>query len=49
MGSRKEVILQMINELFGDTSVPVEKTLDEIMEIKEECEVLIEAMQSDLI
>lgn len=47
MGSRKDAILQLISELFGDTSVPVETTLDEIMEIKEECEVLIEAMQSD--
>ena len=40
----KDEIIENIKELFSDTSKPQSETLDELLEIKEEINMLIEAL-----
>ena len=43
----KERIIEALNELFSDRSVPPETTMESMREIKEEIETLIDCLRSD--
>lgn len=46
--TKKELIIKAIDELFGDTSVPPETTLDQLQEIQSDAESKIYAIEGDL-
>ena len=48
MSDRTDQIMKQIDNLFGDTSVPVQTTIDDLMEIRDQCENLIESCEADL-
>ena len=45
---KKQEALNIINDIFGDTNVSPEQTLDELREIKEDVEMKILCLESDL-
>ncbi len=48
MNDKKQDILDAIDELFGDTSVPAKTTLDQLEEIRDEAQSKIDALKHDL-
>lgn len=43
-----EEVKKAISKLYGDTSVPMERTLERMEEIRDEVEIMIDAIRSEL-
>jgi hypothetical protein len=48
MTKKCESILDQINSLFGDTSVPLKTTLKDLENIKDDIEIKIDAIECDI-
>jgi hypothetical protein len=47
MATKKEQILELVRELFGDDSVPREQTKEDLEEIETEVQTFLYALDSD--
>lgn len=45
--SKKEEIIRMVNELFGDTTRPKQETKDDLLDIAQECEMMAETIDTE--
>lgn len=43
-----ERIKRLLSDMFGDTSVPPETTLVNLIELRDEIEIMIDAIREDL-